>query len=864
MLKECEFIPPSNKEKEKSSNRTAIRFRWASLQIEYLCNQQRIKLAEDVEAELGRLPSTLQESYANIHGTIRTQAKHSRSLAKRTLAWLVCCQRPLPSSDLIYAVSLGMRRKVGSHELLDVCRNLVILDQEQDVFRLAHTSVREYLESTPDCCLSKSHSVVAGCCLDLLCRGVVWPSSPDGQSALHQYAVLFWPGHVSLGETGQDGLDKLLSAKLSSFISHREESSPYLQWLEACEYCWLTAPWPLQTKLRSVINSKSTLVFLGSVFGIMAILEYLMACKTNFFHETNQVGDSPLQAAALNNHFGVVQKLLDWYPMYLATNCDLNSAAQNKGAKATEILTRLLQSAEPEAVTNATLKCAALNLTNGEKLLEILLEWRSSQHFPQGEMLDGRLSIQPIDKDTFRAAASNGEQGYAIIKALWRSNGHRTVTTGMIIAAAMTEGHDRALLKHLWVEANGSQLVTGQRIVEAAVSNPRGGRKTLQVIWDTIGNIVVSKRAIISATSNATDGLETIRFIWDKTGGYPLDEDVLNATVRNFVHGEKILQFYISKDSYLHFSDQLCRDAASNGSKAIMETILGHKQAISVDSDIFLAAAANRHYGSEMIEFLWHRSGGFTVNEELLLNAVRNRENGKEVVEMLRNLNSGPLPSSIITSQVFRAAAANEFSSYALVSRLLEDAGKYDTATICPSVIEAAATAGQERTLALFQQRFPDAVMENMNLIVRFCNAAKAGSEFETQQLLAAGVNPDLPNIHGATPLWQAAARGHVAIVRALLDTGRVDVHSQTETGRTSLFIASQHGWSAVVALLLEAGANPCTRDRYGETAILVARETNQETVLALLEDAVRLRTEEKVVLPQVTEVEEANQGGCQ
>lgn len=810
-------------------------------------------MPEDVEAELGRLPSTLQESYANIHGTIQTQAKHSQGLAKRTLAWLLCCQQSLPSNDLIHAVSLGMPRTVEAHELLDVCRNLVILDQEQDIFRLTHTSVREFLESIPEYSPSKSHSVVASCCLDLLCHRVVRSSSPGGQSSLHQYATLFWPYHVGLSSTEREDLDEVLWSRLSNFISYREQSSPYMQWLEACRSYWLRAPWHLQRKLGSVVGCESALTFLGSGFGIMAILEYLMACKTGFWNERNQAGESPLQTAALNDYFLVVQKLLEWHPMYLATESDFNSAAQNEGAKATDILTRLLQNAEAEAVTNATLKYAARNRANGEKLLAILLQWRWGQHIAQGKVSGGSLSILPIDKDIFRSAASNGEQGYAIIKTLWRWNGHRTVTTGMIIAAAMTEGHDRALLKHLWMEANGSQLVTDEVIVEAATSNPRGGRKTLQVIWDMIGNIVISKRAIIRAIYNATDALEILRFIWDKTSGYPIDDDVLNATVHNFVQGDRILQFYLSKDSRLHFSNHLCREAAHHGNKAIMETILSHRQIMTVDSDISIAAAANYHHGCEIIEFLWNRSGGLAMSEALLLSAARNRENGREVVEMLRGLNSGPLPSSIITSQVLQAAAANKFSSCALVSRLLEDAGKCDPTIVCSSIVEAAAAAGQQQTLALLHQRFPEEVMKRLGLVARFCNAAKAGIESDIRELLGAGVNPDLPNIYGVTPLWQASARGHVAVVRALLDTGRVDVNSQTEAGRTSIFVASEHGWSAVVKLLLEAGANPCISDRYSKTAILVARENNQETVVALLEEAISLRTEDEVALPQTT-----------
>lgn len=58
----------------------------------------------------------------------------------------------------------------------------------------------------------------------------------------------------------------------------------------------------------------------------------------------------------------------------------------------------------------------------------------------------------------------------------------------------------------------------------------------------------------------------------------------------------------------------------------------------------------------------------------------------------------------------------------------------------------------------------------------------------------------------GLTPLTCAAMEGHVEIVRALLDTDRVDINLKDGRGQTPLSCAAMHGHKDVVKMLIETG----------------------------------------------------------
>ncbi len=104
-----------------------------------------------------------------IFDIISQQASTSRSITDQTLKWLLCARRLLSTRELIAAVAVdfatGVSTELDITALLDICCNLVIHDAGVDTFRLAHLSVREYLETSRGFSPYECHTAVIERCL---------------------------------------------------------------------------------------------------------------------------------------------------------------------------------------------------------------------------------------------------------------------------------------------------------------------------------------------------------------------------------------------------------------------------------------------------------------------------------------------------------------------------------------------------------------------------------------------------------------------------------------------------------------------------------------------------------------------------
>ncbi|RYC81153.1 hypothetical protein BFJ63_vAg15952 [Fusarium oxysporum f. sp. narcissi] len=115
--------------------------------------------------------------------------------------------------------------------------------------------------------------------------------------------------------------------------------------------------------------------------------------------------------------------------------------------------------------------------------------------------------------------------------------------------------------------------------------------------------------------------------------------------------------------------------------------------------------------------------------------------------------------------------------------------------------------------------------------------ASENGHEEIVKLLLATeGVDVDSKDDYGRTPLSWAAGKGHVDIVKLLLVIEKVDVDSKDEHGRTPLLWASMNGHVDIVKLLLQTEkVDVDSKAEDGITPLLAVAINGHETIVKLL-----------------------------
>ncbi|RYP09068.1 hypothetical protein DL765_008590 [Monosporascus sp. GIB2] len=118
-------------------------------------------------------------------------------------------------------------------------------------------------------------------------------------------------------------------------------------------------------------------------------------------------------------------------------------------------------------------------------------------------------------------------------------------------------------------------------------------------------------------------------------------------------------------------------------------------------------------------------------------------------------------------------------------------------------------------------------------------SAAKKGQKSVVEQLLTTGkVDVNSKDNDGRTPLLWAARHGNEAVVKLLVATSKVDVNLKDNDGRTPLSYAAGRGYEAVVKLLIVTGrVDVNLKDNDGRTPLSWAALSGHEAVVKLLFD---------------------------
>jgi ankyrin repeat protein len=405
-------------------------FRWVALSLESL---QQIKFRPDFEQALGKLPTELAGLYEIIHQQILESGPHGRQTATATLKWLLCAQRLMKKHEILAAISIKLQEanlsqldsdEVSSdedvnaedvedhnqHELVScddvvrLCRNLVVLDVEVDVFRFAHQSVQEYLLSLEEYNSTNTHIQATENCIDAyLSTTLLNPFRPaivEQNSRLKSYSRIYWPVHLKLV---QSKMPPELEKKVMQFMLHgTKPSHAYINWTSD-----ISSAYKNYWSLDDVEQPLSW----AARYGREAIVKLLLDQGAER-ESRDDAGRTPLSWAAKNGEEAVVKLLLDQgadrEPRDDAGRTPLSLAA----ARGREAVVKLLldQGADRESRDGdgrTPLSWAAANPYGEEAVVQLLLE--------QGA---DRESRDDAGRTPLSIAAANLHEGKAIVKLL--------------------------------------------------------------------------------------------------------------------------------------------------------------------------------------------------------------------------------------------------------------------------------------------------------------------------------------------------------------------------------------------------------------------------------------------------------------
>jgi hypothetical protein len=282
------------------------RFLWVKLQLQTLCDEG-IKREKDVLIELEKSPAEIGQLYQVIFDRIARSGTNSRYIAESVLQWLLISRRPLTIGTILGAVSEASDN-VEKFEVLDICRNLVIADDETDTFRFAHLSVQEFLEKREGYTNDTLHTFAAMRCLEEFESPRLEydeETRPDPNSkCFYAYAVVNWVYHTLMVKDRSENLVERLESFLRDDDAFKIWNHDAIESIERQEYFLAKTDF----EFPCLNGHKATQTFVIARFGLINAFEDQFSLDWNY---NNIKGWAPIHVAAFAGNLEIVKRLID-------------------------------------------------------------------------------------------------------------------------------------------------------------------------------------------------------------------------------------------------------------------------------------------------------------------------------------------------------------------------------------------------------------------------------------------------------------------------------------------------------------------------------------------------------------------------
>ncbi len=290
-----------------------------------------------IEKRLGKLPRKLSELYDELYCTkFDSHENEETAIAEGVFRWLLCSHVPLETDEFLVAVSFcsGEAIELTKDTLLNLCFNFVVHDDSVNVFRFAHLSVREYLESKDSYEASLNHATAAFSCLSYL---TLPPKRNQAPLRKFNYAYFGWAIHSA--SSGKRRLEGGLHELFRKFLGSIQCPSPFfVKWSSRIE-SKLHGPGSNQLPVSRICSMRSSPVspiFAASAWGFSEILEIQVGFGPIILDRGNTDGFTALMISSRYGQQDIVRLLLQ-----NSVNLEIRSRyAREDGGTALQIASR--------------------------------------------------------------------------------------------------------------------------------------------------------------------------------------------------------------------------------------------------------------------------------------------------------------------------------------------------------------------------------------------------------------------------------------------------------------------------------------------------------------------------------------------
>jgi uncharacterized protein len=128
-------------------------------------------------------------------------------------------------------------------------------------------------------------------------------------------------------------------------------------------------------------------------------------------------------------------------------------------------------------------------------------------------------------------------------------------------------------------------------------------------------------------------------------------------------------------------------------------------------------------------------------------------------------------------------------------------------------------------------------IYEITELGKQFIKASENGNLEIVKELIDKGVDLNVRNKKGKTPLILAAWNGYIEISKLLIENN-ADLNVQDENGVTALILAAREGYTEISKSLIDNGANLNIQYEQGKTALYIAKIKDRSVIVEMLRKA--------------------------